>query len=88
MTWLLFSGVNCSAPPDITDGSWDGGTLFGDLVSYMCNVGYDMVGKNTTQCQADGSWLPVTAPDCNSRSTHFLNNVSTVALKEWEQYRH
>eukprot|EP00117_Sycon_ciliatum_P037554 scpid32913/ scgid6063/ Fibropellin-1; Epidermal growth factor-related protein 1; Fibropellin-I; SpEGF I; UEGF-1 len=35
----------------------------GDLVEWVCNANYDMIGDNTAQCQLDGTWSqPI--PEC------------------------
>ena len=32
------------------------GTGVGDMASYSCNTGYELIGDDTRTCQADGSW--------------------------------
>ena len=38
-------------------------TTFGSLAVYSCNDGYELVGSNMRECQANGTWSGVT-PSC------------------------
>ena len=52
--------VDCGPPPAAdTNGAVvtpNPGTTFGSTVTYMCNVGYALLGGATLTCQADGTW--------------------------------
>ncbi|XP_077981970.1 sushi, von Willebrand factor type A, EGF and pentraxin domain-containing protein 1-like [Glandiceps talaboti] len=53
--------VSCGPPPTVIDATAHGGHVtFNSIVSYTCNVGYDLQGSNTIQCLANSSWSVVT----------------------------
>ena len=37
---------------------------FGCRITYHCGDGYELVGKQASDCQADGYWLPKELPTC------------------------
>ncbi|XP_078585767.1 CUB and sushi domain-containing protein 1-like [Branchiostoma floridae x Branchiostoma japonicum] len=52
----LCSRVQCPTLSPIANGQMSGGNLFGQLVNYVCNSGYRLVGSSSRKCQADRSW--------------------------------
>ncbi|NXJ01136.1 C4BPA protein, partial [Psophia crepitans] len=60
-------GRSCG-PPDITNGNFDYTTnlLFGATITYTCNLGYRLVGKQTAQCiLRDNEVRWDTVPECD-----------------------
>ena len=49
---------DCGAINELINGTVNlpGGTTFGNTVTYMCDVGYNMTGTSQRQCGADGQW--------------------------------
>ena len=49
--------INCPQPPDVQNGFFEGTRyLFGDLVVYKCNRGYELLGDPDRVCSADSTW--------------------------------
>lgn len=61
--------MNC-AEPDVPNGSWESGSRppYGLMatVTYRCNEGYTMTGRNTFSCQINSEWKP-TVPKCERK---------------------
>lgn len=56
--------VSCGPPEDIDFGSVQGNMfLFGDTVTYVCEMGYVLRGEANRTCQTDSSWSNA-APSC------------------------
>ena len=56
---MTISGKECGEPPEVTNSTIvvTEGTLFGDRISYSCDVGYESLGGNLTRiCTEDGIW--------------------------------
>ncbi|XP_078672529.1 P-selectin-like [Branchiostoma floridae x Branchiostoma belcheri] len=49
------------AAPD--NGGKTGGSSYQDVVTFSCNLGYDLVGSSSVTCQADATWSG-SAPTC------------------------
>ena len=62
---LHLTGVNCGTLTNPTNGqvSHTGGTTFGQIATYSCSTGYNLVGGSNRTCQATGVWLG-SAPTC------------------------
>ncbi|XP_019638158.1 PREDICTED: fibrillin-1-like, partial [Branchiostoma belcheri] len=50
------------AAPD--NGGKTGGNSYQDVVTFSCNLGYDLVGSSSLTCRADASWSG-SAPTCS-----------------------
>ncbi|XP_078583742.1 CUB and sushi domain-containing protein 3-like [Branchiostoma floridae x Branchiostoma japonicum] len=55
--------VQCSPQSSPPNGAVSGGNSYGDVATFTCNMGYNMVGTSTLTCQADGTWSGA-APTC------------------------
>lgn len=55
----------CGQPADPAHG-WHAGECytFGCRITYHCGDGYELVGKQAADCQADGAWSPKELPTC------------------------
>ena len=61
---LLSTAVPCVALTNLANGQVGStGTTFGQIATYSCNTGYNLVGNNTRMCQATGVWSG-SAPTC------------------------
>ncbi|XP_043572603.1 sushi, von Willebrand factor type A, EGF and pentraxin domain-containing protein 1-like isoform X3 [Chiloscyllium plagiosum] len=57
--------INCSVPAKILNGYYEvANKTFGRIVTFYCNVGYKIVGRDYQQCTAEG-WVG-DAPSCES----------------------
>ncbi|XP_065566642.1 sushi, von Willebrand factor type A, EGF and pentraxin domain-containing protein 1-like isoform X3 [Artemia franciscana] len=57
--------VSCGSAPDILHGTHEGDCYtFSCRITYVCQPGYDLVGRSNRYCQADGSWTPTELPSC------------------------
>ncbi|GCC21153.1 hypothetical protein chiPu_0019620 [Chiloscyllium punctatum] len=57
--------INCGVPAKILNGYYEvANKTFGRIVTFYCNVGYKIVGKDYQQCTAEG-WVG-DAPSCES----------------------
>ncbi|XP_035684197.1 P-selectin-like [Branchiostoma floridae] len=56
--------VQCSPQSPPTNGAVSGGNSYGDLATFTCDTGYNLVGDNPLLCQADGTWSPAIPPTC------------------------
>ncbi|ELT94705.1 hypothetical protein CAPTEDRAFT_131340, partial [Capitella teleta] len=49
--------TDCGTPANMTGASWNGTFLNEDIVTYVCNEGYEMTGgNNVVECLANGTW--------------------------------
>ena len=73
---LLSIVVDCGNLTSPANGQVDltSGTTFGQIVTYSCNIGYNLVGDSTRTCQATGVWSG-SAPTCEGM---FYSAVSTI----------
>ena len=57
--------LDCRSPaaPDKGTATTASGTTFGETATYSCNDGFDLIGAETSQCQASGAWSGST-PTC------------------------
>ncbi|XP_039605151.1 C4b-binding protein alpha chain-like isoform X2 [Polypterus senegalus] len=54
---LVCEKKSCGALPELLDGQYEASDhLFGDTAQAFCNEGYNLVGKNSIQCLANGQW--------------------------------
>ncbi|XP_073987217.1 hig-anchoring scaffold protein isoform X2 [Rhodnius prolixus] len=50
---------SCGTPPHLSNGYHVGDCYtFGCKITYSCSDGYELVGRSTRVCQADGIWSP------------------------------
>ena len=58
--------VECKPPKDIKNGTYQSsdGYLYGNVVTYTCNIGYFLNGESDLTCEADGTWSN-DAPVCS-----------------------
>ncbi|XP_078716990.1 membrane cofactor protein-like isoform X3 [Lampetra fluviatilis] len=78
----------CSPKP-IDQGSYTGGTFFGDTVTYTCDVGYELTGKTyQLTCMADGTWNPVDPPDCQPVSCPEIDATEKLVFQLSLQYQY
>lgn len=72
--WHLFLAValQCSDPGVPANGGRDraSGTV-GDVVTYICNFGYNLRGSSTRTCQASGSWSD-SMPSCERKTVQLV----------------
>ena len=80
----IYSFINCSITmnnisdcgalenPQFGTVSTAGGTTFGEVAVYYCNVGYSLIGNNERNCEADGLWSG-TIPVCEIKGL-FINS--------------
>ena len=57
--------MDCGSLTDPANGQVDltSGTTFGQIATYSCSTGYNLVGDSTRTCQATGEWSG-SAPTC------------------------
>lgn len=66
------SVVTCDKPAEVTNGrsSWDSQDhpKYGEIIQYVCNSGYTLVGKDSIVCSDTGEYdsLP---PACQGKHT-------------------
>ena len=62
-------GVSCGQPAGPSNGRVDtsAGTSFGDVVRYLCDIGYTLSGVAERRCQADKRWNG-SVPTCERKS--------------------
>eukprot|EP00062_Callorhinchus_milii_P014282 gi/632963247/ref/XP_007897774.1/ PREDICTED: C4b-binding protein alpha chain-like [Callorhinchus milii] len=58
-SWTAFVTVcearSCGAPPDIENGYYEAtSVVFGGRVTYYCDEGYDLIGRSSQNCIAEG----------------------------------
>ncbi|XP_076814212.1 sushi, von Willebrand factor type A, EGF and pentraxin domain-containing protein 1-like isoform X2 [Clavelina lepadiformis] len=57
--------VSCGDPPQMDHSTVTGDEYtFGKIVSYDCDVGYDLVGMKELVCLSNKQWNPAIAPTC------------------------
>ncbi|KAG5681085.1 hypothetical protein PVAND_010551 [Polypedilum vanderplanki] len=57
---------SCGQPVDPANSGWHAGECYtyGCRITYHCGEGYELVGKQAADCQADGVWAPKEVPTC------------------------
>ncbi|XP_019618629.1 PREDICTED: sushi, von Willebrand factor type A, EGF and pentraxin domain-containing protein 1-like [Branchiostoma belcheri] len=66
--------VQCPALSSPTDGSFSGGFLYEDVVTFTCNEGYELSGTQTVTCQADMTWSS-SEPTCERKPCPVLDGI-------------
>ena len=63
--FLPLTAVDCGTLTDPANGwvTLTVGTSLGQVATYNCNTGYNLVGDSTRTCQAEGNWSG-SAPTC------------------------
>lgn len=47
----------------------------GSVIGFKCNIGYDIDGLNTRQCQVDSTWKPPHIPECRRKKCPSIPSV-------------
>ena len=65
--FLICTAVDCGtlANPNNGQVSHTSGTTFGQVATYSCNTGYNLMGGTIRMCQATREWFG-SAPTCQS----------------------
>ena len=76
MTSLIFiAAVDCGSLTNPLNGELNlTTTTFMSTSTYSCNAGYNLFGKGTRTCQANGTWSD-NVPTCERKYTIFQINV-------------
>ena len=75
--------VDCGPLPNIPNGTvnFPGGTLAGDVVIYICDDGFKLIGQVFRTCLQNGSWSGE-EPRCERKSVKRKKNLcATLTLK-------
>ncbi|XP_074495969.1 complement decay-accelerating factor, GPI-anchored isoform X3 [Sebastes fasciatus] len=73
--------ITCAKPVDVTNGksSWDSQEYpkYGEIVQYVCNMGYVLIGKDSLTCRDRGryDYLP---PTCEGQTTTEALRITTT----------
>ncbi|CAH1271353.1 CSMD3 [Branchiostoma lanceolatum] len=59
------SAVQCPALTDPANGAVSGTNFYGDVATFTCDPGYNLVGGSTRTCQADTTWSG-SSPTCTA----------------------
>ncbi|XP_019624868.1 PREDICTED: CUB and sushi domain-containing protein 1-like [Branchiostoma belcheri] len=59
------------------NGAKEGSNYYRDVVSFTCDVGYELGGEASTTCQADGTWSVADPPTCTGKSGLPANGAIT-----------
>ncbi|XP_056294396.1 complement decay-accelerating factor isoform X2 [Pseudoliparis swirei] len=74
--------VTCDKPADVTNGrsSWEfqAKPTYGEIIRYVCNHGYALVGKHSVVCSATGEY-DSPPPTCEDKFNSFLIITETAA---------
>ena len=74
----LFTVKSCGMPKAPVGGFAVGTSYtYGSVVKYSCGVLYNLVGSNTTVCQANATWsgdLPRCKPSTSLKLHHYFNS--------------
>ena len=69
---FLVKGLNCgSLTPPKHGYMTRNGTLYGDIIQFDCDAGYELDGNKTAQCLATGNWS-TEVPKCQRKCEHIL----------------
>ncbi|XP_029288280.1 complement decay-accelerating factor isoform X2 [Cottoperca gobio] len=64
--------VTCAPPAEVINGksSWDSQDVprYGEIIQYVCNDGYTLVGRDSIKCNESGGYDPL-PPSCDGVST-------------------
>ena len=69
--------TDCGNVTSVENGNvnFDSGTLFGDVIHYTCNAGYNLTeGSATRECNSTGDWSGI-EPQCKSGLADFVRKV-------------
>ena len=67
LLFFFLAAVDCGPLLDPTFGRVTlTGTFFGNVATYECFLGYEIVGQVTRTCQSDGTWSGA-APECERK---------------------
>ena len=84
----FFSVALCPDPVDIANGlvTFSGNSI-GDIATYTCNSGFELIGGATTTCtqvDANSAAFPLAPPSC--RREYLLNqyNYKVLGVNVWQ----
>ena len=74
---LLFPVVDCGDPGNVNHATKAGIIyIYNNVVTYTCDIGYEMLGSANITCQASGFWSNI-KPICTSKlHADFLKSIS------------
>ncbi|XP_062921228.1 C4b-binding protein alpha chain-like isoform X1 [Mobula hypostoma] len=79
--------MSCGSPGEIMNGCYKGDNTFGSKITFYCNDGYTLVGRNYRFCEADG-WggqVPTCeAVKCPDILTIENGRISSPSAEPWE----
>ena len=69
--FLILTAVDCGNLTHPANGqvTLTAGTTVGQIATYSCDTGYNLVGDSTRTCQATGNWSG-SAPTCQGVLLH------------------
>ncbi|XP_062523805.1 sushi, von Willebrand factor type A, EGF and pentraxin domain-containing protein 1-like isoform X2 [Corticium candelabrum] len=87
--WTYINGkprceaVSCGRPPSLLNGRYEGHVFrYGAIARYHCNVGYCLVGTNTSICLKEGYWNSNTHRKCQILKCPNLQSISNGSVSE------
>ncbi|XP_062499146.1 CUB and sushi domain-containing protein 3-like [Corticium candelabrum] len=79
--------VSCGRPPPLLNGRYEGHVFsYGAMVRYHCNVGYCLVGTNTSICLKEGYWSSNTHRKCQALKCPNLQSISNGSVSVPSNY--
>ncbi|XP_029288287.1 complement factor H isoform X7 [Cottoperca gobio] len=68
--------VTCAPPAEVINGksSWDSQDVprYGEIIQYVCNDGYTLVGRDSIKCNESGGYDPL-PPSCDDEHVEVTN---------------
>ncbi|XP_066300510.1 P-selectin-like [Branchiostoma lanceolatum] len=77
--------VQCPSLTAPTHGSVSGSNSYGDVVTFTCDSGYNLVGASTRTCQADSTWTG-SSPTCAIGQCPTLSAPTNGAVSSSSSY--
>ena len=70
---LFLNITDCGVPNSPGNGSVNttNGTKYGNMVSFSCNTGFDLIGSHVSTCSEHGNWS-TTPPKCQIKGTYLI----------------
>ncbi|XP_072135096.1 membrane cofactor protein-like isoform X3 [Mobula birostris] len=78
---------SCGSPGEIMNGYFEGGNTFGSKITFYCNEGYTLVGRNYRLCEVDGWSGQVPTCDvvkCSDIPAIENGRISSPSAESWE----
>ncbi|CAH1271357.1 CSMD3 [Branchiostoma lanceolatum] len=79
------SAVQCPALTDPANGAVSGTNFYGDVATFTCDPGYNLVGGSTRTCQADTTWSG-SSPTCTAVQCPALTAPANGAVSGTNSY--